>query len=184
MPPARYRKEGSHTVFQQATTTRSEHMYPVEIRHLPAMQTVTVDHQGDYMEIGKAFETLYGCLGMRQLFQPDMRMVGIYLDDPTVTPQAELRSKAGVIHSSPLAEGASQAPLSPSTIHSGDYAVLKYRGPYANMREAYQWLYGQWLPASGRDAADAPVFEEYLNNPRTTAPADLLTEICLPLRPA
>ncbi len=29
--------------------------------------------------------------------------------------------------------------------------------------------------------ADAPVFEEYLNSPKETAPAELLTEICLPL---
>jgi AraC family transcriptional regulator len=35
---------------------------------------------------------------------------------------------------------------------------------------------------SGREAADAPVFEEYLNNPRDTAPADLLSEINLPIR--
>jgi len=60
-------------------------------------------------------------------------------------------------------------------------AVLRHRGPYATMRSAYQWLYGHWLVQSGREAADAPVFEEYLNNPRDTAPADLLTDICLPL---
>jgi AraC family transcriptional regulator len=49
------------------------------------------------------------------------------------------------------------------------------------MRAAYEWLYGTWLVQSGREAADAPVFEEYLNNPKETAPADLHTEICLPL---
>ena len=38
-----------------------------------------------------------------------------------------------------------------------------------------------WLVQSGREAADAPVFEEYLNSPKDTAPADLVTEICLPL---
>jgi len=34
------------------------------------------------------------------------------------------------------------------------------------MRAAYDWLFGQWLPTSGREAADAPVLEEYLNSPR------------------
>jgi AraC family transcriptional regulator len=42
-------------------------------------------------------------------------------------------------------------------------------------------LYGTWLVQSVREAADAPVFEEYLNSPKDTAPADLITEICLPL---
>ena len=60
-------------------------------------------------------------------------------------------------------------------------AVLRHRGPYATMRAAYQWLYGHWLVHSGHTVHDAPVFEEYLNNPRDTAPADLLTDIYLPL---
>jgi len=34
---------------------------------------------------------------------------------------------------------------------------------------------------AGVTAADAPVFEEYLNNPKETAPANLLTDICLPV---
>jgi AraC family transcriptional regulator len=50
------------------------------------------------------------------------------------------------------------------------------------MKTAYEWLYGVWLPDSGWEAADAPVFEEYLNNPRDTAPTDLLSEINLPIR--
>lgn len=51
------------------------------------------------------------------------------------------------------------------------------------MRAGYQWLYGEWLVRSGLEPADAPVFEEYLNNPRDTAPSDLLTDIYLPLAP-
>ena len=49
------------------------------------------------------------------------------------------------------------------------------------MRSAYQWLYGQWLVQSGREVADSPVFEGYLNNPRDTAPEQLLPDIYLPL---
>ena len=55
-------------------------------------------------------------------------------------------------------------------------------GPYADMRAAYQWLYGTWLLQSGREIADAPILEEYLNNPRDTPPTELLTDICLPAR--
>ena len=42
--------------------------------------------------------------------------------------------------------------------------------------------FGEWLMQSGREAGDAPAFEEYLNNPRDTAPPELLTDIYLPLR--
>ena len=62
-----------------------------------------------------------------------------------------------------------------------DYAVLVHTGPYANMRSAYRWLYGHWLPASGRETANEPVFEEYLNSPRETSSTNLITKVCLPL---
>ncbi|HTD03059.1 AraC family transcriptional regulator [Undibacterium sp.] len=182
MPPARYRKQGSHTIFHPQHVDRSEFMYPVEIKTVAAMQAVTIDHTGSYMEIGKAFETLYGCLGARQLFRPGMRSIGIYLDDPFSVEEARLRSKAGVVFADAPSSDAVQPPLAASQIAGGTYAVLRYKGPYADMRAAYQWLYGEWLVQSGKDAADAPVFEEYLNNPRDTAPTELLTDIYLPLR--
>ncbi|HEX3379751.1 MAG TPA: GyrI-like domain-containing protein [Paraburkholderia sp.] len=71
--------------------------------------------------------------------------------------------------------------VSVTRIRGGEYAVLRHVGPYSDMRAAYEWLYGTWLVQSGREAADAPVFEEYLNSPKETAPAELVTEICLPL---
>jgi AraC family transcriptional regulator len=50
------------------------------------------------------------------------------------------------------------------------------------MKAAYDWLYGEWLPQSGREPADAPAFEEYLNDPRSTPAPELRTNIYLPLR--
>ncbi len=49
------------------------------------------------------------------------------------------------------------------------------------MGDAYRWLLGVWLPESGREADDAPMFEVYLNDPRQTPPTELLTDIHLPL---
>jgi AraC family transcriptional regulator len=60
--------------------------------------------------------------------------------------------------------------------------VLHHKGPYAELERAYAWLYGTWLPQSGEEAADRPVFEEYLNNPRALPPQEWLTDICLPLQ--
>ena len=43
---------------------------------------------------------------------------------------------------------------------------------------------GVWLPNSGYEAADAPIFEAYLNSPPETPPNDLVTDIHLPLEAA
>lgn len=74
------------------------------------------------------------------------------------------------------------APVERATIAGGDYAVLLHTGPYAELKAAYQWLYGEGLQQAGRTPAAAPPFELYLNTPLDTAPADLLTEIHVPVR--
>lgn len=179
MPPAKYRREGSHRRFDPEAEPGNGPMHQVEIRTLPRMPAVTVPHRGSYMEIDRGFAKLFGTLGARNLLGPGLRMIGIYYDDPASVAEADLRSRAAIVAPSPLP---AEPPLEPVSIVGGEYAVLRYQGPYADMRGAYAWLYGTWLPQSGREPADAPCIEEYLNSPRDTPPADLLSDICLPLR--
>lgn len=157
-------------------------MREVVIRHVEPMEVLSVDHVGPYMQIGKAFDALSGWLAKHNLLAAEMRMIGVYYDDPGVVAESELRSKAGVLLPHPVQASVTvSTPVSVAHVKGGEYAVLRHRGPYSDMRAAYEWLYGTWVVQSGREAADAPVFEEYVNGPRDTAPADLITEICLPL---
>ncbi|HEV2515476.1 MAG TPA: AraC family transcriptional regulator [Devosia sp.] len=175
MPPARYRREGSHTAFNPAQNGAPTSHYDVEVRHVPAMTIATEPHVGDYMNIGMAFDRLFGRLGTAGLVDQHTRMFGVYGDDPSAKPVDSLRSMAAAT----LSEKA--AGVSIVETRAGDYAVLRHKGPYADMRAEYNWLFGTWLPQSGRDLADAPVLEEYLNSPRDTAPSELLTILYLPL---
>jgi AraC family transcriptional regulator len=180
MPPAWYRKEGSHRRFKPAISGGAEmEQRDVEIRDVPAMEVVSIEHIGDYMQIGKAFDALMSWLAARNLFSADMRMIGIYYDDPGVVAKEQLRAKAGVLLPRRV-EVSPPCDLTP--VHGGRYAVLRHKGPYSDMHAAYEWLFGEWLVKSGHEAADAPVFEKYLNDPKHTAPAELLTEIYVPLR--
>ena len=143
-----------------------------------AQTAITIAHVGSYMEIGRAFDALFLRLGAANQAGIGDRSIGIYYDDPGAVPEDELRARAGVIVDKSYAV---EAPLQQTEILGGPHAVLRHKGPYADMDAAYEWLYGEWLLQSGREAADAPVFEEYLNNPRDTAPTELRTDIFLPL---
>ncbi len=178
LPPAQYRKNGSHKQFTLKKTIEENDMFEISIKTLPEMKVVSVPHTGSYMQISKSFEMLYGCLASRQLLKPTMRSIGIYYDDPASVPEDELRSRACLVTEGDIPL---ESPLELTQTSGGTYVVLHYKGPYADMKAAYQWLYGEWLINSGREAANTPVFEEYLNNPRDTAPNDLRTDICLPL---
>ncbi|MBR1220378.1 GyrI-like domain-containing protein [Bradyrhizobium sp. U87765 SZCCT0131] len=178
MPPAQYRTTGAHAAFRAARAQTASVAYDVEIRHVAALPAVAVDHVGSYMQIGKAFDPLFGWCAMRGLLGPSTRTFGIYYDDPTWCEENELRSRACITSPATVAV---EPPVLQAEVPGGTCAVLRYRGPYATMRDAYLWLYGQWLTEAGEEPADGPVFEEYLNNPRDTAPNDLLTDIYLPL---
>ena len=60
--------------------------------------------------------------------------------------------------------------------------ILTYTGPYNEMDKPYNWMFSEWLPGSGMVPADFPMFEQYLNDPRTKPPAQLQTRICMPLK--
>lgn len=179
LPPAKYRKVGGHSVFKNPKPQGVQAMYETTTTQIPSTTLVAVEHRGSYLKIGKSFDMLFTALGRRSQIQPDQRMIGVYFDDPTSIPEPELRSQAGVTMNEAVDV---DAPLFTTQLRGGDYAVLKYKGPYSDMRAAYDWLFGQWLPSSGREAADAPVFEDYLNSPRDTPPTELRTDIYLPLK--
>ncbi len=177
MPPAQYRREGSHQVFKTPGKAPTPAALAVRIVDLPEQRLLAVPHLGSYMEIGKAFDTLFRTLGARGLIGPEAQMLGVYHSDPSAVPEAELRAHAGMVSDAPA-----EPPLEALTLRGGRYARLCHKGPYADMRSAYDWLFGQWLPQSGQEPADAPVLERYLNTPQDTLPTELLTEIYLPLR--
>ncbi len=180
MPPARYRSAGNHCAFLAPAAQAQADGYAVVIRALPEVSVVAIDHSGSYMKIGLAFDLLYGRLAACGMARPGMRLLALFFDDPTVVAEGQLRAQACVDLFEPVPVA---APLVRTAIAAGDYAVLAHKGPYASMKAAYQWLFGSWLVHSGREPADAPVVEEYLNGPRETPPLELRTNICLPLRP-
>jgi AraC family transcriptional regulator len=167
-PPAAYR----------AVAPSRPGAYPVERRHEPEVTVAALRHEGDFGKIGGTFDRLLAIAGPRGGIVPSTRFFGIYYCDPLAVPVEQLRSDACL---TVPPDFRFDAPLTRVTIAGGPAAVLLHVGPYAELPLAYDWLYGEWLLASGLDPADAPCVEEYLNDPRDTPPSELRTEIRLPL---
>jgi AraC family transcriptional regulator len=177
--PADYRANGSHSAFKAANRERDAHGFPVTTVTLPPLRCAAVAHAGAYMQIDKAMGRLFTALASQNLMTPDQKMIAVFLDDPDLVDVDRLRSQA----CSPVAASVDlAAPLDEAMLRGGLYAKLRYKGPYADMKESYRWLLGVWLPNSGHEADDAPVFEAYLNSPMDVPPTDLMTDIHLPLK--
>ena len=176
--PSAYRRAGRLVPPAPAATETETAMYDVSIRELQPARLTALRHAGSYLEIGTTFERLFVWAIGRGLMGPQTRAIGVYYDDPDGVAAKNLRSDAGLVIGP---EVAVDGDLRIVEVPGGRHAVLHHRGPYAELNKAYRWLYREWLPRSGEQCADRPVFEEYLNNPRTLPPEQWLTDICLPL---
>ena len=174
IPPGRYRAARSLPLASQEIA-----MYPIVIENFPGATLAVLPHQGNYQDIGPVFTRAFLLALGRGIANPDATGFGIYFDDPEQVPASQLRSLAGMAVA-PDADLGDE--LERFDIPATRCAILTYTGPYNEMAKPYQWMFSEWLPASGLVPADIPMFEQYLNDPRTTPPAQLQTRICLPLK--
>ncbi len=136
-------------------------------------------HVGPYAEVSAAWRRLYEWAGRKGLLGPGVRVIGITHDDPQLTPSDRIRYDACLtLDAEP---GPADGDVVARTIAGGEYAVIEHVGSYESFTETYRRLYGEWLPASGREPADEPGFEVYLTGPGEAAPPRTL--IHMPLAP-
>jgi len=151
----------------------------VMIKQVDETLVAFVCHQGPYKECGHAWDTLCSTLAPEGYLGGDAKMIGVSYDDPDVVAPELLRYEACIsvdkIFSTPDEIGF-------KTIASGLYAVTTHIGPYEKLNETYQKFFGQWLSLSEHESADKPCFEIYLNDPESTDPEELITDIYLPLK--
>ena len=155
----------------------------VDIRFRATQRVACMSHVGPYGEVTPLFEKMAAYAAEHGLFGPATRAVGIYCDDPNQVAAEKLRSHVGFVVM-PGVEGDEEAGVEVLELAPGDYAIARHVGSYAGLGDAYGWLQNEWLPSSGREFADLPVYEFYVSDPANTPEDELLTLIHLPLKPA
>jgi AraC family transcriptional regulator len=151
----------------------------VELETLGDMRIAALSHIGPYNKISDAFARLGMIAGPAGLFaSPAASMIALYYDDPDTKPASELRSDAGIVVADSIAI--------PSTLHecriaAGRFAKYRHQGPYSFLGDVWSQFMGVWLPQSGHRLGSGVSFELYRNNPMTTKPDELLTDIYIPL---
>lgn len=179
MSPEAFRKAGRPVRPSGPSRIGDFQMFPIEKKTLPARRAAALMHVGPYEESDACFQKMLGLTTQHNLWPNVRGMIGVHYSDPNVTPKAELKMHAGVI----LADGCAVSDeLEEVRLEGGAHAVLTYKGPYTSIKVAYDYLFGKWLPETESEPADSPCYEVYLNSPNEVAPAELLTEICLPLK--
>jgi AraC family transcriptional regulator len=166
------------TTKEVPTVSADPTQYPVRVESLPSRRVAFLRHVGPYLEVGPTFGRLGAWAGPRGLIRPGVLMLGVCHDDPDVTPAEKLRYDCCLTVDDRFTP---EGEVGVQTLEGGDYAILTHVGPYEKLGDAWRWLYGTWLPSSGREPRNTPPCEVYLNTPMDTTPDKLRTEICVPL---
>jgi AraC family transcriptional regulator len=174
-PPARYRLARRVVQLEQGKNSR---MYQVEIITRPKLRVAAIEHRGDYQLTSKVFERLMTIAATTGLLTQDTRSIGIFHDDPTAVPKAQLRATACITVGD---DWVPSGELTEAHIEGGRYARIIHTGPYTELKTAYDWLYQTWLPNCEEEPRDLPCLEEYVNNPRQVQAKDLQTAVLMPL---
>ncbi len=150
----------------------------VTIKRLDPVRVVFVRHVGLYSSVGDTWGVLYRWAVSHGLVGGKSVALGVAYDDPDVTPADRLRYDACMTVDK-LIEPEGEVGL--QQVGGGDYAVGRHVGPYDELPDTYARIFGEWLARSGREARSAPALEFYLNDPMSTPPEELMTDIHIPL---
>jgi AraC family transcriptional regulator len=108
------------------------------------------------------------------------RTFGIAYDNPDTTEPDQFRFDiAGEVQAEvpPNAQG-----VLTKRLPGGRCARVRHFGSHTRLGESIYPLYREWLPESGKELRDFPLYFHYLNLLPETAEADLVTDIYLPLK--
>jgi len=151
---------------------------PIEVLYVRRVGKYT-DAASKAWEVLMSFAYTQKIKHKKNLMGKDAKMFGIGHDDPSITPENELRYDACISYDDKSVRP--EGEIGVKTIEGGKYVAYLHKGAYEGLKESYQKLM-DWIIENGYTMADMPPFEKYLNrDPRRTKPENLKTEIYIPL---
>ena len=157
----------------------------VEIREMPEFHVAYVRHIGPYKGDVQLFENLFarllGWAGPRGLLRfPETRVLSVYHDVPCITDEHRLRTSACItVPDYTAVEGE----VGKMNIPGGKYAVARFEIKSDEFENAWNMLFGGWLPESGFQPDDRPCYDISLNDHREHPQNKHTVDICLPVKP-
>lgn len=153
----------------------------VEVKNLDDMHVAYCSHVGSFSEIGNAFGRLIKWAGPRGILNdPNVKTIGLYHDDPSVTEQSKLRSSACIIVSK---DTKVDGEVGKKTIIGGKYAMARFELGPTEFQQAWNQVMGEWLPSSGYVCDDKLPFEMYHGDLEEHPEGKFIVDICVPIKP-
>lgn len=166
---------------------RSVHMQPsfrpddVRLVKFPATPVAVLRHHGDPAAVGNAVRRFIEWRRANGLHPARSATFNILHADPEATPPDQYRFD--LCAATDREVGPNDAGIVAAVIPAGPCAVLRLVGSPNDLRPAIDYLCSEWLPNSGRELRDDPVFVQRVSFYPDVPEHAAVTDIFLPLRP-
>jgi AraC family transcriptional regulator len=165
----------------QLITPKEIEVMQVKIVDVEPVMIAVLEHRGDPALLNDSVQKFIAWRKETGLSAvAECRTYGIAYDDPETTVPKDFRHDIC---------GAISAAVPPNrygvvtkTIPGGRCAVVRHKGSPDHISGSVYHLYRNWLPRSGEELRDFPVYFEYLNLRVNTPEHELLTDVYLPLK--
>lgn len=151
----------------------------VRLVNFPATRVGILEHRGNAMRLGETIRTFIEWRKANRLHPKVSATFNIVYDDPDETPPEEFRF--GLCAATDAAIPANDFGVREMIIPSGRCAVLRHVGSDDHLGESIRHLYAEWLPTSGEELRDFPLYMQRLTFFPDVPDRDAETDIFLPL---
>ncbi len=179
--PLEYRNNKNFVIMKPVQLNPDLKLKSPKVIDIETKKAIYIRSTGAYSELDfcGAWGKLWAYVKENKLFSAGIEHISIYHDDPKVTTSEKLRTDVCLVLPKPAEP---KGEIGVKEIAGGRYAVFLYQGPYTNLGIVYDTIFAQWLPDSGYELRNAPLYEKYINDPSRTEEAKLKTEIYIPLQ--
>lgn len=153
----------------------------VVVREVACTPVAMIEHRGDRSAIGETRERFMRWRNAAGLPPESSPSFMVFRSERMPANPADYSMDLCVATDRPIA--ANDAQVKPGTIPGGRCAVLRYPGNTDNLEPAALYLYRDWLPASGEEARDFPLYcQRRLALVPGMSAHEVVVELFLPLK--
>lgn len=175
-----------HATYQRLSELRSRHMKTdpraetVQIVEFPATRVATLTHRGDPALLMDTIRRFIEWRKQSRLHPSKSATYNIFYGDPDETPPAEFRLDLCAATDHEIPENTHG--VVEQTIPAGRCAVLRHVGTDDTIGEDLRYLYATWLPQSGEEPRDFPLFAQRVRFFPDVPENEAVTDFFLPLK--
>jgi len=175
-----------HATYQPVNEVRSRHMQPdhrpenVRIVECSPVRVGVLEHKGDPIRIGDSIRKFIEWRKQHRLHPRVSATFNVFWNDPEQTPPEEIRVDLCAEIKEPVAPN--EHSVVEKVIPGGRCAVLRHVGTDDTLGATIIYLYREWLPASGEELRDYPVYVQRVSMFPDVPEHEAATDVFLPLK--